>query len=258
MVDRTNRSLTQRNIHSVKTKLDNLLRNTAYSSQHANATKRLVYKILNTSAAEAIRDLYATDICPPAELLSLIRELDQLKQSYLADHIDTSHKYDNRNERNTFFFLITKQERQMLQRLALSLAENMKLQSIIWLHDGIWIYPAPTEQTIQKATAACLPDIAEPATLFRLTPISDYIHKDEKLRKCYQLLQLESNNSQVEQDNSTWHKRVIKDSATKATRAKQIRDLIIENKRVILRTSDRPSTKTIHDFFKKKGLHVEN
>ena len=124
-------------------------------------------------------------------------------------------------------------------------------------NDGVWVYPAPTEQAILEAAAAGLPDTPEPASLFRLTPVAEYINKDTSLRNLRSLLQTRPNNQPAEQENSTWHKKVIKDSTTKATRAKQIRDLTIENKRIIVQTTTRPFIETIHDFFKKKGIHYE-
>ena len=114
--------------------------------------------------------------------------------------------------------------------------------------------PEPPPHILASVWRAILPDEEEPGGLFRLTPIISYVQKDPTLCRIHGILhtlKVKSNG-----DNTTWSKSVIKDSANKATKAKQIRDLTQANKKVIVTSCKSMPTCTLNPFFKKKGLQL--
>ena len=253
--DRVERHDSQLTIHQLKTQLEQMLEGTLYNARHPNAMKRLIYKILNTTAAESIKDLYATDIVPPTALLSLIRELDRLKQGFLLDYAE-QHIPIHHNNRNTFFFIITKQERELVQRLSLALTNSMRVESIIWLHDGVWVYPAPCEKVLQAVANAAVPNEQDAFHLFRYAPVINYINCEPHLKSIHEALQHTNTENKEIQSRNGWSKNVIKDSINKETRSKLVRDLTIQNKTAVLRITATAGARSLHDFFKKKGLHT--
>jgi hypothetical protein len=226
----------------------------AFNLHHPNPTKRIIYKILNTSAAETIKDIYNTDIVPPAELLHLIREIDRLKKKFISKHQHDPDKQQHHNERNIFFYLITKQERTLIENISLLLIQNTTVKSLIWLHDGIWLLPEPPPHVLTAIWRSILPDEEEPESLFRITPIISYVQKNPALCRIHGILQnLKLNNNR---ENTTWSKSVIKDSINKATKAKQIRDLTLANKKILITSCKSMPTCILNAFFKKKGLQL--
>ena len=130
----------------------------------------------------------------------------------------------------------------------------MTIESLIWLHDGIWMLPEPPPHVLTSIWRAILPDEEEPGGLFRLTPIISYVQKDPTLCRIHGILQnLKVKNNR---ENTTWSKSVIKDSTNKATKAKQIRDLTQANKKILVTSCKSMPTCTLNAFFKKKGLQL--
>jgi uncharacterized FlaG/YvyC family protein len=132
-LDQRKEKQTTLTITKLKQQLDNLMRGMAFNLHHPNPTKRIIYKILNTSAAETIKDIYSTDIVPPAELIQLIREIDRLKKNFISKHQHEQSKQVHHNERKTFFYFITKHERALIENITHLLTQNMTVQSLIWL-----------------------------------------------------------------------------------------------------------------------------
>jgi hypothetical protein len=98
ILDQKREKQTTLTIGKLKQQLDNLLRGMAFNLYHPNPAKRIIYKILNTSAAETIKDIYNTDIVPPAELLHLIREIDRLKKNFISEHHHDQVKQQHHND----------------------------------------------------------------------------------------------------------------------------------------------------------------
>ena len=114
--------------------------------------------------------------------------------------------------------------------------------------------PEPLPHVVTSIWRTILPDEEEPEGLFRLTPIISYVQKDPTLCRIHGILQtLKAKNNR---DSTTWSKSVIKDSANKATKAKQIRDLTQANKKVIVTSNKSMPICTLNAFFKKKGLQL--
>jgi len=158
--------------------------------------------------------------------------------------------------REIFFFLITKKERIIIESLATALARHARLQSIIWLHDGLWVFPQPTKQALAAAIREAFAECEEPAQLFRLTPVKSYLNNDSAF---FQLHKTRANFKKEKRENDdglTWHKSIIKDSLGKVTRAKQVRDLTIQDKKIIVNNQLENQPKTLLSFFKKKGIHL--
>ena len=130
----------------------------------------------------------------------------------------------------------------------------MNIQSVIWLHDGIWILPPPEITVLQEVTKHLLPNTASPEELFKATPISHYLDNDPRLLKLHQELQKQPHSNLPQQKKKTWSEELVQDATARTTRAKQIRDLAWHNKQAIIASKERPPTHTIEDFFRKKGL----
>jgi hypothetical protein len=114
--------------------------------------------------------------------------------------------------------------------------------------------PEPPPHILTSVWRAILPDEEEPGGLFRLTPFISHVQKDPTLCRTHGILQtLKAKNNR---DSTTWSKSVIKDSANKATKAKQIRDLTQANKKVIVTSCKSMPICTLNAFFKKKGLQL--
>ena len=254
LLDRAPKEEVPFSIQELVATITTLLKNTAFSRKHANPLKRLIYKLLNTSAAETITDLYATDVVLQPELPALIRTIDRLKRNFVEEHSATRGQQGHHNDRNSFFFLITEQEKLLIQDLLQELSMRMNIQSIIWLHDGIWILPPPEVSVLQQVTRLILPNTPSPEELFKTTPVRNYLHDDQTLLKIHQQLQEIAQNASLQQKDKDWKRELIQDATTRTTRAKQIRDLTWHHKQATTRTTDRPPTKTIQDFFIKKGL----
>ena len=101
-----------------------------------------------------------------------------------------------------------------------------------------------------------LPELVEPSELFRLTPIKSYLNKDSTLLQLHRTIANLAKGKRENDDGLTWHKSIIKDSCGKFSRTKQIRDLTTQNKKIIVNNTSEKQTKTLHSFFKKKGIHL--
>ena len=115
----------------------------------------------------------------------MLRRIYDIKQAFLQRHVHLPF-LPSHNDRNRFYFLTARKEREIMLRLLEKLADCSDLQSVIWLHDGVWVYPKPPDATLEEVFRKALPEDPESSTLFRAQPVITHILSCDNLANVYQ------------------------------------------------------------------------
>ena len=124
----------------------------------------------------------------------------------------------------------------------------MELQSLIWLHDGIWVLPRPSDEILKKVVEKVFEDHPNPEALIRAAPVLQHVQNCERLNRIYNQI------NGIVRPAHTWTDIIKQDALNRRTGSKKVRDLALANRKVNLPRGDQKQDTLIKFFLKKKGI----
>ena len=117
------------------------------------APKRTPLLLLNSNLGDTLQYLAAYGYYPSFEVRHYLRCIHAAKEPLLARLERENGVRDLRNcgPRNRCFFILEHLESRWMKLFVSHLLQHSVPDSLIWLHDGIWISPAPSSELIATA-----------------------------------------------------------------------------------------------------------
>ena len=117
------------------------------------APKRIPLFLLNSSLGETLDYLASLGYYPSFEVLNMLRTVQQVKPRLLPrlEHSYTSRNIPSSSNRNRCYFLLEHLESSWMKQFVSHLLRDFTHASLIWIHDGLWISPPPSQTLIGTA-----------------------------------------------------------------------------------------------------------
>jgi len=137
-------------VASTRDFLDQQLHESRYAARHPDFAKGIPILCLTTEVHVVVSWLVEWNFGITPELRQFFDSVHQYKGIILRDF---SHEWDDPrvNDKNRLYFILEHHEARFLRAFARHVLLNSELQSVIWLHDGIWVYPDVQPHIVQQA-----------------------------------------------------------------------------------------------------------
>ena len=115
--------------------------------------KRLINVFLNTSAQKVIHIIHTKTLFPPANVLSLFRQLEELRPNLLKTACGYGFDPSIGEDHNICFFALEFLEQHYVRNFLSALCDALPLTSVILVHDGIYLSPQVSVADLAIASA---------------------------------------------------------------------------------------------------------
>ena len=120
---------------------------------HPDYSKRIIYKSLNAPKGNLLTEVQKANFFVHSTVSRFCEVVCKLKQTVLQSANSLGYRTPaHSTDKNSVFFALTFFERKIMEVFLTELLRLMPYcDSVIWLHDGIWISPYPSEEHVQVA-----------------------------------------------------------------------------------------------------------
>ena len=111
--------------------------------------KQLFNVFLNTSAGKVIDMLQRDFFFVPQEILGFFRSMEALRPNLLSYAASRGFQEQNSTPANRMYFALEFLEQQFLQTFTANLCTQIQITSLIYVHDGLYCAPAPSQEQLR-------------------------------------------------------------------------------------------------------------
>ena len=140
-------------IPQLRKKMQDTLQDTRLGKAVADAAKTIINRFLNSGLSATLQYIRDHNFFVPFELERLLRNLDVSRSNLVTYAKAQGYVPGPVTDRNRYYYCMEYLEARFMKAFVSALLQYEHLTSVIWLHDGVWVAPEPSYDSIKKAIA---------------------------------------------------------------------------------------------------------
>ena len=152
--------------------IQSLLASTPLEREHPGCAKELLNRFINTSAAIAISFVMKTNFFVHPFISATLHELDRSRHRLFAFAAQRGYVDISTEARNKHYYAMEFLEARYVTVIANHLLHHGQVESLIWLHDGLWVKPEPSAELLFQAAQVASSSIDIPLIGLKITSLS--------------------------------------------------------------------------------------